>query len=132
MRGGRGRRGGGRREGAGGGRSGDGRREKRAGGGRGEEKREGGGKRKILRTRSARRSRREERDEGREGEVRGGRGRLTPVHPLLSNTLSPVMITLLHDNRMLTQWINEIYATKRNVSNEKGNLSSILRIRVQT
>ena len=36
-------------------------------------------------------------------EVRGREGeRLTPpVHPLISNTLSPVMITLLHDNRML-------------------------------
>ena len=59
-------------EGEGEGRRGGGRREKRgreegeegAGGGRGEVKREGGGKRKILRARSARRSRREEGDEG--------------------------------------------------------------------
>ena len=73
----RGREGG--EEGEGGGRRGGGRREKRGreegeegeGGGRGEEEREGGGKRKFLRARSARRSRREEGDEG-EGRGREG------------------------------------------------------------
>ena len=64
---------------------------------------------------------------GREGGGKGGG--LPSCPPLISNTLSPAMITLLHDNRMLTQWINEIYAT---ISNEKGNLSSKLRIIVQT
>ena len=77
-------------------------------------KKGGRGKRKILRTRSARRSRREEGDEGREG--RGWEGEAyppPPVYPIISNTLSPVIITLLHNNRMLTQWINEIYATNK-------------------
>ena len=98
----------------GGGRSGVG------GGRRGRE--EGEGKKKGREGETGKFCAREARaaPEGRR-ETRGGRGEVReregeaypPVQPLISNTLSPVMITLLHDNRMLTQWINEIYATKK-------------------
>ena len=92
-----------------GGRRGSGRREKwgweegEEGGREGEGRKKGRegerGKFCTCEARAAPEGRRETR--GREGGGKGGG--LPSCPPLISNTLSPAMITLLHDNRMLTQ-----------------------------